>query len=349
MKLLDEYDERCRRSVLERDEHQRNTLAVIERFATRAFGARRHGRPGLYIWGRVGRGKTLLMDLLYEHVAGPKRRVHFHALLRDIRDGLAVLRGADPMPRLVHSMAVSDSLFCIDELHVADLDTAVVLELLLRELVRHRVVVVTTSNFAPEQLFPAPAGDQFGLGSGRLLSASRRATLELLKESFETVAVDGDADYRRRVSHAPTGRYLIGVSGPAVREMLIPRLQGARERSRTFEVFGRPVESLLRADKALVFDFQAICGGRFSFRDYLSMLRDIEVLAIADVDVGDFDTARRFSWLIEIAYDEGIDLFLTGPRPAEALFSRLAGVPTHVALEYERVVSRVLEMTGRAT
>ncbi len=112
------------------------------------------GTQGLYIWGNVGRGKTFLMDLLYEQAEGVKRRIHFHALVREVRDGLARLRGANPMARLALEIAPPGSLLCIDELHVADLDNGMVLELFLKELVRNRLVVVTTSNFAPETLFP---------------------------------------------------------------------------------------------------------------------------------------------------------------------------------------------------
>lgn len=339
MDLEGAYLERCERESFVVDEHQLAAVRSMQRFWA-------SGTNGLYIWGHVGRGKTFLMDLLFEEAQGTKRRVHFHALVREIRDGLAKLTGANPMARLALEIAPRGSLLCIDEVHVADLDNGMVLELLLKELVKNRLVVVTTSNFAPHALFPNETGSSFGARAWgqRLLDESRRETLQLLEAHFEVLSVGGSVDYRR-MAPSGAGRFFVGGSLDTVLDVVSRGAHGEVLES-PFDVFGRSVSSVWRTATACVFEFESICRGLYSYRDYLSMLEGVERLGVVDVDIESLDSARRFTWLVEIVYDQGIELVLSSPVEPTALFRRLARVPGFLAVEHERVVSRVIELTS---
>ena len=335
MDLQAAYFERCERESFVVDEHQLAAVRAIEQFWS-------SGAKGLYIWGNVGRGKTFLMDLFYDRAEGIKRRVHFHALAREVREGLARLSGANPMERLALEIAPPGSLLCIDELHVADLDNGMVLELFLKELVRNRLVVVTTSNFAPETLFPTETGGAFG--GQQLLAQSRRETLRLLDAHFEVLGVEGSLDYRR-TAEQDAGRFFVGDATETVLALVSGASSGDVLPVR-FDVFGRPVSSLWRSTEACVFEFESICRGLYSFRDYLEMFDGVAHLGVVDVDIDSLDSARRFTWLIEIAYDQRVQITVSSSRDPVALFQRLPPVPDHLALEHERVVSRVIELTS---
>lgn len=352
MDLPGAYDALCERESLKRDPHQRAAVAVMDTFAREATRKRllskRPGR-GLYVWGEVGRGKTMLTNLMFDELDGPKRRIHFHTLLRDIRDRLAGLTGPEPMQRIALEIAPPGSVLCIDEVHVADVDNALVLELLLKELLTNRIVIVSTSNFSPAQLFPRPGGTEFGLGSGRLLEPSRRATMKILEEHFQTLHVGGSEDYRRKSAAGTAGHFVTEPDAEHAMDAVFESNRGDQELLTTrLTAFGRPQPYMRRTSSILWFSFDQICEAEVSYRDYLGLLRDVDLLMVSNLDIRDFDAARRFSWLVEIAYDEGIRLVVSSFSDPQALFSRLSDVPVHIRQEHARVVSRILEMTSGA-
>jgi len=354
MQLTEAYKELCDRESLTPDTHQLRAIAEIEEFtdSTITQSRRRKLKPkacGLYIWGSVGRGKTMLMDLMYDNVHLQKRRIHFHALMREIRDRLSQTKGVNPMRRVTTEIAPPGSLLCIDEVHVSDLDTGMVLELFLKELIKNRLVVVSTSNFSPDDLFPEPSGSFFGLGSGQLLEASKRETIRLLADHFRILKLEGDQDYRYQTNSGSSGRGLYLRSDQAhetLEAIFDTRIGDDEELEPCFTVFGRPVSSVRRAANAIWFNYADICEDTFSYRDYLEILNGIRFLVLVDVQITSFDGATRFSWLVEIAYDAGIELIVSSDVPPKELFEALTGVPKHLQLEHERVTSRVSELSS---
>ena len=144
---------------------------------------------GVYMYGGVGRGKSFLMDCFFNAVPlTRKTRLHFHEFMREVHRELAELKGTvNPLFELGKRIARRYRLICFDEFHVADVTDAMILHRLLESLFEHRVSIVTTSNFKPDDLYPN------GLHRDRILPA-----IELLKEKMEVISVDNGTDYRRR-------------------------------------------------------------------------------------------------------------------------------------------------------
>ena len=144
---------------------------------------------GVYMYGGVGRGKSFIMDCFFNAVPlQRKTRLHFHEFMREVHRQLHELKGvADPLEVLAKRMARRHRLICFDEFHVADVTDAMILHRLLDAMFRHRMSIVTTSNFHPDELYPN------GLHRDRILPA-----IELLKSQLEVINVDSGTDYRRR-------------------------------------------------------------------------------------------------------------------------------------------------------
>ena len=164
---------------------------------------------GLYLWGGVGRGKTLLMDCFYAVVPARKKcRLHFHEFMHDVHRSLEDLRGqADPLDALARELSSSRELICLDEFHVSDIADAMVLSRLLPVLFACHVALVATSNFHPDQLYPD------GLNRERFLPA-----IDLLKNRLDIVNVDGGMDYRER-SMARVRTYLCPANADSEAEL----------------------------------------------------------------------------------------------------------------------------------
>ncbi len=166
----------------------------------------------------------------------------------------------------------------------------------------------------------------------------------MIDAHFEVLSVAGSLDYRRTAKQ-DARRFFVGEATDTVLA-LVSDASSSEVLAARFDVFGRSVSSLWRSTEACVFEFQSICRGLYSYRDYLVMLDGVTHLGVVDVDIDSLDSARRFTWLIEIAYDQSIQITLSSPRDPAVLFERLGPVPDYVAFEHERVVSRVIELTS---
>ena len=183
------------------DAAQTRALAHFERLQAELVESEQAGRSllrmfqrqqpvrGLYLWGGVGRGKSFLMDSFFHAVPiERKRRVHFHRFMQDIHQRLKAMQGVEnPLLTVSRDLGRLVRLLCLDEFHVADIGDAMLMRNLLQGLFEHGVVLVTTSNQHPDQLY------RDGLQRGQFLPA-----IELLKNHLDVVHVDGDDDYRLR-------------------------------------------------------------------------------------------------------------------------------------------------------
>ena len=165
MDLLSLYKRHCSDDGLIEDPFQIQMIAEMQAFYLSTQGSERpsDSNRGLYLWGAVGRGKTMLMDLFFNSLEGiPKRRVHFHQLMRRVRERLTEIAGqTNPLSTIAAELAPAGGIIFIDEFHVSDVDNALVVELLLKELVLLRSVVVTTSNFSPDSVIDDELGEEF--------------------------------------------------------------------------------------------------------------------------------------------------------------------------------------------
>jgi cell division protein ZapE len=289
---------------------------------------------GVYLYGGVGRGKSFLMDSFFQAVPlQRKARLHFHEFMREVHRELHELKGiADPVDELTRRMARRYRLICFDEFHVADVTDAMILLRLLEGMVKHRIGMVTTSNFHPDGLYPN------GLHRDRLLPA-----IELLKQTMEVVNVDAGVDYRRRtltdakVYHCP-----LSEAAEAAMATLFTALADAQEQDPLLRIEHRSLRAKRRAGGVVWFDFATLCGGPRSQNDYLELatqFHTVFVSSVPEMPVRLASEARRFTWLVDVLYDRHVKLVLSAAVAPEALYTE--GPLAH---EFPRTVSRLREM-----
>jgi cell division protein ZapE len=284
---------------------------------------------GVYLWGPVGRGKSFLMDAFFLCVPlVRKRRVHFHHFMREIHRELDALKGAeDPITEVAARTARRHRLICFDEFHVSDIADAMILGRFLQEVMEQGVEFVMTSNYHPDHLYPG------GLQRERFLPA-----IELIKSRLDVVSVDGGTDYRRlkmeqvRVYHLQ--------EGPLAQ--IFEELKDVQEEWHPLDVEGRTIPYRKRAGGVVWFDFQALCGGPRSYADYVDLAKRFHTLIVSGVprmSARQSDAARRFTWLVDVLYDERVKLVLSAEAPPEELFTEGQN-----AADFQRTVSRLHEM-----
>ncbi len=298
--------------------------------------SRRHAPVrGLYIWGSVGRGKTLLMDLFHESLPeGIGRRSHFYRFMREVHARLGELRDQeDPLQQVAVGIAEKATVLCFDELFVSDIGDAMILGRLFDALFRQGVTLVATSNVPPEQLY------QDGLQRQRFLPA-----IALLLRRTQVVRLEGPVDYRLR-HLAMSGTWLDSTAAdtPARMNQLFDTLSGLpRAAAATLSVEGRPISARRAAPDIVWFDFDAICDGPRSQNDYIDLAHDYHTVFISDVpvfDTGNEDAARRFVMLVDEFYDRGVKLVASAHSPPAALYRG-----ERLRLEFGRTSSRLIEM-----
>ena len=292
---------------------------------------------GIYLYGGVGRGKTLLMDSFFSTVPiRRKTRVHFHEFMRDVQQSLADLKEEpDPLVKVAAQIANRHRLICFDEFHVNDIADAMILGRLLSGLFENGVVMVMTSNYAPDALWP------HGLLRERFLPA-----IELLKRWLDVVEVDAGVDYRlRTLEHVETFYVPNGAPADAAMAEAFEAMRSGPNEESQVTIEGRTFAARRRAGSMIWFDFDMLCDGPRSQRDYLELARRFSVLFLSDIPklgVDRADAARRFTWLIDILYDHRVKLVASAAVPAPELY-----VEGPNAWEFPRTVSRLTEMRTR--
>jgi cell division protein ZapE len=285
---------------------------------------------GVYLWGAVGRGKSFLMDSFY--LAAPvvrKRRVHFHHFMREIHRELNELKGAaDPIARVAARTARRCRLICFDEFHVSDIADAMILGRFLEQVIERGVVFCMTSNYPPDGLYPD------GLQRERFLPV-----IELLKEKLDVLQVDNGTDYRR-LKMERLKVYHVGSDAEFPR--IFDELKDVEEERHPLDVEGRTIPYRKRAGGLVWFDFEALCGGPRSYADYVDLARRFHTVMLSGVprlSSRQADAARRLTWLVDIFYDDKVNLVVAAEAEPEQLFTQ----GEHSA-EFQRTVSRLHEM-----
>ena len=289
---------------------------------------------GVYMHGGVGRGKSFLMDCFYNAVPlKRKTRLHFHEFMREVHRELRDLQGTvNPLDELGRRMALRYKLICFDEFHVAEITDAMILYRLLAALFNNGVGFVTTSNFAPDELYPN------GMHRDRILPA-----IELLKANLDVLNVDNGTDYRSitleqlRLYHMP-----LGEAADAAMTDAFERLAEARDEDPVLHIESRQIRARRKAGGVVWFDFKTLCGGPRSQNDYLEMASQFHTVLLSDVPhmpVRMASEARRFTWLVDVLYDRRVKLIMSAAVPPEELYTE--GPLAH---EFPRTISRLNEM-----
>jgi cell division protein ZapE len=304
---------------------------------------------GLYIHGEVGRGKTMLMDLFFE--ASPverKRRAHFHEFMLDVHERIYGLRqkmklgahaGEDPIRLAAAELAQQALLLCFDEFHVTDIADAMILGRLFKALFQLGVVVVATSNVAPDDLY------KDGLNRALFLPF-----IALLQGHMDVVRLDARVDFRlEKLAGMPVWHVPADAAADAALDAAWRRLAGGRPGvAAELALKGRTVHVPRAAAGVARFSFRELCEEPLAAADYLRIAREYHTILLDRIPVMDFDrrnAAKRFIILIDTLYEGNVKLIASAAAEADALYRAEQGFE---AAEFKRTASRLVEMRSQA-
>jgi cell division protein ZapE len=291
---------------------------------------------GAYIWGGVGRGKSFLMDLFFDAVPiAAKRRVHFHAFMQEIHAGMAAARkrGVDDALRPVAEQVASDvDLLCFDEMQITDITDAMIVGRLFEALFEARVVVVTTSNRVPDDLYKDGLNRQLFL-----------PFIDLIKARMSVHHLESPTDYRQH-QLAGSDSYFTPADSDAraAIDAIWQDLTGGSWEQLVLHVQGREVEFAMFKNGVARVPFWELCGRPLGPADYLAVADAVRVLILEDVphlSQFNFNEARRFVTLIDTLYEAKTRLIVSAADVPENLYLEGAGT-----FEFERTASRLREM-----
>jgi cell division protein ZapE len=341
--LLEQYRRALGDGELKSDAAQDAAVRKLDGLATaltrkRGWLRKPPSPRGLYIWGDVGRGKTLLMDLFFDNVPGlRKRRAHFNSFMADVHARIHAARqqagSSDPIPVIARALAQEAQLLCFDEFQVTDVADAMILGRLFEQFFANGVTIVATSNTPPDRLY------QGGLNRQLFLPF-----IEEIKQRLETVELNGPVDYRlQRLSGMTVYLTPLGPDADAAMDAAWQRLTDTKiGKSATLTVLGRKLTVPQAARGVARFGFADLCAQPLAATDYLAIARDFHTVLIDHIPLLTADMrneARRFTLLIDTLYDEGVKLVCSAAAPPDDLYVRGDG-----AEAFRRTASRLAEM-----
>lgn len=315
---------------------------------------------GLYLWGRVGRGKTWLMDLFCACQTQPARRQHFHHFMRDLHRRLFRLRGtADPLTALAHELAAEVRILCLDEFFVSDIGDAMLLGGLVQRLFEQGIVLVTTSNQPPSQLYPD------GFNRERFLPA-----IAALERHLHVVALDGEEDHRLHPGATKTRYWVRDDQNAPLAEVFAQQQRGYVHRGELI-LNGRRLDTLAHDDHQIWCTYTQLCEAALAADDYIALcdrFRHVLINAVpllggtcregyiargtedAPVKVAAGErrlprlaprdnSVRRFIALVDECYDRGIPVWIEAEVPLDQLYP-----DGYLKFAFRRTLSRLREM-----
>ncbi|MEK9966132.1 MAG: cell division protein ZapE [Rhodospirillaceae bacterium] len=293
---------------------------------------------GLYLYGPVGRGKSMLMDLFFDTApVERKRRVHFHAFMLEIQQRLNELRKkekrVDPLMRVAADVAEESWLLCFDEFHVVNIADAMILGRLFEAFFEHGVVVIATSNVAPRDLYKG------GLQRDRFLPF-----IDLIVEKLDILDIGAGTDFRLdRLKGEPVWHTPIGRAATASLDAAFATLtDNAEPAPFEIEVQGRVIHAHQAARGIARFTFDELCNKPRGASDFLAIATQYHTVMVDNIPILDErerDAAKRFVVLIDSLYEHHVNLFASADGEPDQLYMK-----GDTAFEFQRTVSRLMEM-----
>ncbi|SEQ73561.1 cell division protein ZapE [Loktanella sp. DSM 29012] len=343
MSVSDAYDAAVRDGTLNDDPAQRAVLPELDRIAAALAVPAKRGLfrrapdpvPGLYMWGGVGRGKSMLMDLAYAQIDAPKLRRHFHAFMQWVHSEIAQARRQgvdDAIKPVVATLVDQTRLLCFDEMQITDITDAMIVGRLFEGLFAAGVTIITTSNRPPDDLYKD--------GLNRQLFVP---FIDLLKTRLVVHELAAETDYRQgRLAGTPT--YFTpadAAARSAIAKVWQDLTQGA-DNPLTLHVKGREVVLPGYHNGVARASFFDLCGRPLGAADYLALADAVRVLILEDIpSLGrdNFNEAKRFVTLIDALYEGRVRLICSAAAAPEFLYREGEG-----SFEFERTASRLREM-----
>lgn len=312
------------------------------------FGKRKEASSivrGLYVHGEVGRGKTMLMDMFFKLLpVERKRRAHFNDFMADVHERInahrqALKRGEtkqdDPIPPVADALADQAWVLCFDEFTVTDIADAMILSRLFSALFSRGVVLVATSNVAPDNLYRDGLNRQLFL-----------PFVDILKKHVDVINLDSRTDYRlEKLDRQPV--YLTPLGAETTKRMdaaWTAQKNGVAEKPDVIHIKGRDIAVRQSVPGAARFTFEELCAQPLAASDYIAVVSRYPTLFLDDVPLLDYsrrNEAKRFILLVDVLYDHHARLFVSADASPDKLYEARHGTE---AFEFDRTASRLFEM-----
>ena len=347
--LLEAYAEKIASGELRGDDAQAAVMAQLNRLSEALEARQQRGAvarlikknstpKGIYIFGEVGRGKTMLMDLFFANLqVQAKQRTHFHAFMQDIHKRRQKLKDGDVVAQIARDVASRAQVLCLDEMQISDIADAMIVGRLFRALLSQGTVIVTTSNLPPSQLY------KDGLNRNLFLPA-----IKFMETNFSIISLTGPTDYRLgRVKAWESFVTPLGAAADAHVQKIWERLADVpKGESTEISVLGRGLHVPEAAHGCARFTFADLCEASLGPADYLALAANFQTVFVENIPAiktGQRNEAKRFVLLIDTLYDARRHLVASSAETPERIYPH----GDH-RFEFARTVSRLQEMQSAA-
>ena len=330
------FDDLLKKKIIP-DDSQKKLINIFDHFYSKEkkFFSKFFKKPNfLYIYGDVGRGKTFLMDIFYEHYIGKKNRIHYHNFMKKIHDDLKANQGIkDPIAHFCKTLKNQIDILFLDEFNITDITDAMIMQKILINLDKYKISLITTSNYLPDNLY------KHGLQRERFLPS-----IQWIKDNFIIHQLNNDNDYRRTFLSSSNVFYFD--EKEKVKEnfhKIFNKLSHSSEK-KTISIDNRNIAIEMESDNVVWFDFDEICGGFRSTRDYIKIAEIYSSVMISTVPCffsNNDDIRRRFTWLIDALYDKNRKVIINYERELKEIFYDTENP------EINRTLSRLIEMQSK--